>query len=133
MPRPKPPIEDTKIRITVSLPLKVIEMCERYRFLRQDENLSDFSALVNKALISYALQRHPDILDETVKRVRMGIHSIVTKETPRAPQGSLIEDMRSVDGALPPVAGSAREQAPPSRSKRRASRKKTPLKVSPKR
>lgn len=70
MPRKKPAAENEKQRITVSLPRKVVLMAEAYRHREESEFIPDFSALVARALISYAQMKHPDLLEETISHIR---------------------------------------------------------------
>lgn len=87
MPRPKPEPEDEKIRPTVSLPRKVIEMAERYLALHPEEDLRDFSALVSRALIAYAAQKHPDLLAECIRKIRESKVGFVAKPKPEIHSG----------------------------------------------
>lgn len=70
MARPPPQPEDTKVRTTVSLPIKLIEAADAYRAAHPTEDLRDFSAIISRALIDYFERRQPGLLADVIAQIR---------------------------------------------------------------
>jgi PAS domain S-box-containing protein len=70
MAKPIPPPEDARKRTTISLKAKVYRLAERYRELHKEEELDDFSAIVSRAILSFVLNRYPDLLEKVSQEIR---------------------------------------------------------------
>lgn len=70
VPLPKPPIEFTKERTTISLPAYVFNAVLALQEIRGTG--IDFSGILQEAIIAYAQNHHPDLLDGIKADIRSG-------------------------------------------------------------
>jgi hypothetical protein len=70
MARPQPAPENVPVRTTVSLPKKLTAAGERYRSEHPDEEISDFSMLLRRALRDYLDKKHPGLIEEVARELR---------------------------------------------------------------
>lgn len=70
VPLPKPPIEFTKERTTISLPAYVYNAVIALQGIKGTD--VDFSGILQEAIIAYAKNHHPDLLDGIKSDIRSG-------------------------------------------------------------